>query len=319
MTPSFVVFRALCFICGLTTVTPQLMIPLVGDFAPPQRRGALLSVVVSGLLGGMLVARLLSGVVATYTSWRNIYWFACGAQYLLAAALYLAMPDYPSTNPGSLGGLGYLQGLWSIPCILVREPVLVQACLLIFALSCIFTSFWTTVTFLLASPPYGYSPLTVGLFSLLTLPAIVGIPLYGRVIDRFVPHFSSAIGLSIVLVVVIVGTYTGQLSVAGPVIQGAGIDLGVQILQVANRTAIFVIRPKARNRVNTAYMAAAFVGQLTGTASGNRLYAMGGWKASGSLSSEFLRSFFFLSYFPLPLLQTPGPSRLAAVADKSVR
>lgn len=274
------------------------MIPLVGDFAPPQRRGAFLSIVVSGLLGGMLVARLLAGVVATYTSWRNVYWFACGAQYLLAVALYLFMPDYPSTNPGSLGGLGYLQALWSIPCILVQEPVLVQACLLIFATSCIFTSFWTTVTFLLAEPPYEYSPLTVGLFSLLTLPAIIGVSLYGRVIDRFVPHFSTGIGLVVVLTVVIIGTWTGNRTVAGPLIQGAGIDLGVQILQVANRTAIFMIRPKARNRVNTAYMAAAFVGQLSGTASGNRLYAMGGWTASGSLSSMFfsplsIRSPFF--------------------------
>lgn len=270
------------------------MIPLVGDFAPPQRRGALISIVTSGVLGGMLVARLLSGVVANYTSWRNIYWFACGAQYFLAVILYFLMPDYPSANPGSLeGGLGYLKALWSIPCIFVQEPVLVQASLIIFCMLCVFTCFWTTVTFLLASSPYFYSPLTIGLFSLLTIPAIIGVPLYGRVIDRFVPQFSIGIGVSVMLVTVIIGTWTGNLSVVGPVIQGVGIDLGVQIVQVANRSAIFDIRPKAKNRVNTSYMAAAFVGQLSGTALGNRLYAMDGWTASGSLSS---------TYYPPPLL-----------------
>jgi hypothetical protein len=31
---------------------------------------------------GLLIARLLSGVVANFTAWRNIYWLALGAQYL---------------------------------------------------------------------------------------------------------------------------------------------------------------------------------------------------------------------------------------------
>lgn len=56
------------------TVTPQLMLPLVGDLAPPHRRASSLSIVVSGLALGMLIARLLSGILANFTSWRNIYW-----------------------------------------------------------------------------------------------------------------------------------------------------------------------------------------------------------------------------------------------------
>jgi hypothetical protein len=56
--------------------------------------------------------------------------------------------------------------------------------------------------------------------------------------------------------------------------------------QISNRAAIYTIDPKATNRVNTAYMVAAFCGQLTGTAVGNRLYAQGGWLYSGGASSE---------------------------------
>lgn len=58
------------------------MLPLVGDLAPVHRRASALSVVVSGLALGLLVARVLSGVVANFTAWRNIYWLALGAQYL---------------------------------------------------------------------------------------------------------------------------------------------------------------------------------------------------------------------------------------------
>ena len=283
MTESFTVFRAISFICGITTVTPQLMIPLVGDFAPAQRRGAALSIVVSGLVSGMLVARFLSGVVTNFTSWRNIYWFSCGAQYLLALLLYSFMPDYPSTNPG---GLSYPKALWSILYMIVTEPLLVQACLIVLTLSTVFTSFWTTVTFLLASPPYEYSSLTIGLFSLLSIVAIVLTPIYSRVIDRFIPLFSIISSQLIVLTGVIVGTCIGTFTVAGPILQAVGIDIGIQTAQIANRSSIFSINPKARNRVNTAYMAAAFSGQLTGTAVGNRLYAGGGWRWSGGCSSK---------------------------------
>ncbi|KAI6777812.1 uncharacterized protein J7T54_000402 [Emericellopsis cladophorae] len=261
------------FILALVLLTATLlMIPLVGDFAPLERKGANLSIVTSGLLLGMLVARLLSGVVANYTAWRNIYWLACGAQYVLGLMLYLFMPDYPATNPDSLH---YLRALWSIPKMMFTEPVLIQACAMAFTMSSCFTSFWTTVTFLLVSPPYEYSSLVVGLFSLLNIVALVSVPLYGRIIDRFVPLFSILLLQMVMLAGIIFGTFTGTFTVAGPILQAIGIDVGVQIAQVANRSSIFSINPKARNRVNTAYMACAFAGQLTGTAVGNRLYAAG--------------------------------------------
>lgn len=65
-------------------------------------------------------------------------------------------------------------------------------------------------------------------------------------------------------------------------------DLGLQTAQIANRANIYAIDPRARNRLNTAYMVAAFSGQLTGTAAGNRLYAAGGWVRSGSASVGFV-------------------------------
>lgn len=261
------------------------MIPLVGDFAPANRKAASLSIVVSGLMLGMLVARLLAGVVANFTSWRNIYWLACGAQYLLALTLFNFMPDYPSTNPD---GLNYLRALGSIPYMMVTEPVLIQSCLIVFTLSCVFTSFWTTLTFLLASPPYEYTSLQIGLFSLVTLATILTIPLVGKLIDKFVPLISIVAGQIVVLIGTSIGTGISPFTVAGAILQAISVDIGIQTSQVANRAAIFNINPKARNRVNTAYMALAFAGQLTGTAVGNRLYARGGWRWSDGCSGMLL-------------------------------
>lgn len=298
ITKSFSVFLAISFITAVSTVTPQLMLPLVGDLAPPHRRATALSIVVSGLLLGMLIARLLSGILTQYTSWRSIYWFSFGVQYLIFILLFFYMPDYPSTNPG---GLNYFHILFSIVKMLFKHPVLVQACLIGFLTSSIFTSFWTTLTFLLSSSPYDYDSLVIGLFALIGIGAICLGPFYSRaVIDRFVPIFSVVLGLSYCLIGTIIGTYIGKFTVAGPIIQAFAIDLGLQTSQIANRSAIYAIEPKARNRVNTAYMVSVFCGQLTGTAAGNRLYAQGGWALSGSASVGFAGGALLLCFVRSP-------------------
>lgn len=268
------------------------MLPLVGDLTPPHRRAAALSIVVSGLLLGMLIARLLSGIVAQYIGWRYIYWISFGLQYLILILLWLFMPDYPSTNPVSSWRellRRYPALLFDIVKMLFRHPILVQACLLGFLASSIFTSFWTTLTFLLSSPPYNYTSSVIGLFALIGILALAWGPFFARYfIDRHHSLLSVITGELICLVGVVVGTYTGRISVAGPIIQALGIDIGLQTSQIANRTAIYAVEPRGRNRLNTAYMVMNFCGQLMGTAVGNTLYDQGGWIRSGSASVGFI-------------------------------
>ena len=262
------------------------MLPLVADLAPANRRATALSIVVSGLLLGLLVARLLSGVVTEYTSWRNVYWLAFALQYLIVILLWFFLPDYPSTNPN---GLNYFKMLWSIIIMLFKHPVLVQVCLVGFCTATTFTSYWTTLTFLLAGEPYNFSPLYIGLFAFIGIIAMLFGPPYSRlVIDRFVPLFSTIVGLLICIAGISIGTYTGTFTIAGPIIQAFMLDIGMQTSQIANRSAIYAIEPKARNRVNTAFMVSTFIGQLVGTSVGNTLYAQGGWHRSGSASMGFI-------------------------------
>lgn len=289
LTKNFHVFLAITFITSVTTVTPQLMLPLVGDLAPPNRRASALSIVVSGLLLGMLVARFLSGVVAFIIGWRYIYWISFGLQYLILILLYFFMPDYPSTNSGESLIRKYPALLWDILKLVSKYPVLLQACLIGFTTSTSFTNFWTTLTYLLAGEPYHYSSLIIGMFALIGIAAITWGPIFARTImDKTQPLFNVIVGEIICLISVIIGTYSGRHTVAGPIIQAMGLDIGIQTSQIANRTAIYSTAAKARNRVNTAYMVSVFCGQLAGTAIGNKLYAEAGWVASGSASVGFL-------------------------------
>lgn len=261
------------------------MLPLVGDLAPPHRRAAALSVVVSGLQLGILVARVLSGTMANFVTWRAIYWMSFGLQYAIFVLLWLFMPDYPSTNTN----LNYFRLLWSIVQMMGRHAVLVQACLAAFFTSATFTSFWTTLTFLLAGDPYHYTPLTIGLFGLIGIAAMCFGPFYARTVtDRFHPHLSVLVGQLCCLVGICLGTYIGPFNVSGPVLQAFLADFGMQTAAIANRSAIYAVEPKRRNGVNTAFMVFTFCGQLVGTAAGNHIYARAGWIGSGSTSVGFI-------------------------------
>lgn len=289
VTNNFRVFCALSFLTAFTTVTPQLMLPLVGDLAPKERRSTALSIVVSGLLLGMLVARLLSGVVAKFISWRYIFWISFALQYLILILLWFFMPDYPSTNANANIVKDYPGLIWDIVRLLFKHPVLAQACLVGGLTSATFTGYWTTLTFLLSGAPYHYSSLVIGLFALIGIAAMSWGPVFARtVMDKRQPLFSVIFGECTCLVGVVIGVFVGKTHVAGLIIEAACIDIGLQTSQIANRTAIYGVEPLKRNRVNTSYMVSVFCGQLMGTGVGNQLYAQGGWLYSGGACIGFI-------------------------------
>ncbi len=279
-------FLALSFLCGLTTVTPQLMLPLVAELAPPKRRTMMISIVFGGLFMGVLFARILSGVVTQFAGWRTIYFVAFGLQYLLLILLFLFFPDYPSVNPD---GVSYFQILWTIIRIPMRQPLLVQTSLISFFGSAAFVSFWTTLTFLLASDPFDFSTLAIGLFAFVGMPPFLLNPfLSHHITNRYHPTYACLLALFIALAAILVGTFIGTFSLAGPVVMGIFIDLGLIMSQTACRTQLVTVEPKARNRVNTVFMVAGFCGMLTGTAVSNSLYAQGGWHFSGAAEAGFI-------------------------------
>jgi MFS family permease len=212
ITKNFTAFVVLTFLVSVLGVTPQLMMPLVAEwvsplpsllhrpplllssisnprYAPQARRGQSLAICFSGVGLGILLARLLSGVISSSSPWRNIYRIALALQYLIVALLYLFMPDYPSANPT---GLAYLRVLASIPPLPFRHPVLAQAVVATFLTSAVMLNFWTTLTFLLSSPLYSYSTLQIGLFALIGIAAMLTTPLLGRyLVDAYVPLFAA--------------------------------------------------------------------------------------------------------------------------------
>lgn len=199
------------------------------------------------------------------------------------------MPDYPATNPTSMPKLvrRYPLMLYDIVALLFKHPVLMQASLLSFCTFFTVSSYWTTLTFLLSGAPYHYSTIMIGLFGLIGASTMVLGPVYGRYIIRPLnsPLLSAAIGKTVSLIGIVIGTFVGTHHIAGPIIQAVLLDAGLMILQVSSRISIHDCEPKAMNRVNTSFVSCLYLGMLTGAKAGNEVYAKyGGWLASGGLS-----------------------------------
>lgn len=283
------VFLVLTYLSAIFSGVTQIMLPLVAELSTDDTRAFNISIVATGPTLGILLARILSGIVANYTHWRNIYWLGLGLQGIVVILLYLFMPDYPATNPTTLRKLAvdYPRILWSIITLYPRHSLLVQACILSFLTFFTVSSYWTTLTFLLSGSPYHYNTLIIGLFGLIGASTMVLGPIYGRYIVRPLktPLLSAVVGKVISLLGIVIGTFLGKHNVAGPIIQAVFLDAGLMILQVSNRIAIHGIEPQSRNRVNTAFVAMLMLGSLVGTKAGNQIYEdCGGWVASGCLS-----------------------------------
>jgi predicted MFS family arabinose efflux permease len=286
LTHDLAIFGALTYLSATFTCIVHIVIPLVSSLSTPERRAFNLSIVGTGPTLGILLARILSGVVAQYTHWRNVYWIGLGVQLTVICVLFLCMPDYKPINSKSARQVltGYPQTIWSILVLYLKHPVLVQACLLAFISFTTLTAYWTTLTFLLSAEPYNYGTAAIGLFGLIGAATLLLGPLFGRFVitPLRVPLYSAIVGNTLSLVGIVLGTFLGEQTVAGPAIEAVLLDAGLVVVFIANRLSIEGIEPGADNRVNTAFMLIMHLGQLAGTKGGNDVYAQyGGWVPAG--------------------------------------
>lgn len=284
LAPNLITFEILGFFIAFLTVTPQIMVPLTADLAPPEKRGKAISITISGLMLGVLVARVLSGIIAEFSSWRNVYWMSVGLQYLILIMLWWTLPDYPA----KVTDVGYLQILWSMGTYLFKYPTLIQCCLIGFCSSAVFTNWWTTLTFLLTDAPYKYTTLEIGLFGLVGLCGVLIAPFTGKLLDGMVGWVGQLAALSIQLCSQVIAVGAAKKNISAVVIVCFILDIGLQMGQVSNGTRIYALDANARSRLNSIFIISLFLGQMTGSSAGSSLYDHHGWTASSSLSVGFL-------------------------------
>ncbi|MVU75784.1 MFS transporter [Nocardia sp. ET3-3] len=273
--PNFPVLFAGVVATGVTASAAQVVVPWASSLAHPDRRGQVVGTVMSGLLLGILLSRVLAGAVAQLGGWRAVLLVAAGLQVVMAISVYLLAP----ATPRAASGESYPEVLTSILALIRRHPVLRQRMTLGFLVMASFSLVWTAIAFLLAGShgsAYRYSEFTIGLFGLAGVLGALGAPVVGRLADR--GHLRRVTTLTwLVLLASWALVAWGGHNVIALIAALLVFDFGIQGSHLTNQSAIYALDPAARSRLTTAYMVTYFLGGVAGSVTAGVAYQAGGW------------------------------------------
>jgi predicted MFS family arabinose efflux permease len=277
LAPDFPVLLAASLVGGTTLVVVQILVPFAADLAPDATRGRVVGQVMSGLLTGILLSRTLGSLVASATSWRVVYLTSAALMTVLTLVLRSTLPRHaPAADTAAMP---YRKLLRSTARLLREHPALRRRALYQAAMFGAFSAFWTTISFVLTSAPFGYSQWQVGLFALAGAGGALVAPLAGRWADRGLVRPMTAVAF-------VVAALALGLAVAGRhsvLVLGAAavlLDMAVQTSLVLSQHVVYQLDGRARARLNSAFMATFFIGGAVGSQAGAYAYHAGGWTAA---------------------------------------
>lgn len=256
---------------GLFSVVAQILVPLAATLAAPEKRGKVVGTVMSGLLLGILLARTVAGGIAQLGGWRTVYWVASSLMVLMALALWRYLPRYKQSVP-----LNYPQLLRSIFSLYAMSPMLRTRAVIGCLAFANFSILWTSMAFLLSSPPYGYSEGGIGLLGLVGAAGALAARQAGSLADKGKARLTTTLGLLIMLASWAF-TALGSQSLLALVIGIILLDLAVQGVHITNQSVIYRAMPKARNRLTAGYMTSYFIGGAAGSLLSATAYQHAGW------------------------------------------
>jgi predicted MFS family arabinose efflux permease len=262
---------------GITSSVAQQIVPFAAELAEPSRRGATIGTVMSGLLCGMLLGRVVAGAVAEHYGWRAMYWLSFLAVIATGCLLAATLPRSHVKTQASYGEL-----LESLVTIWREEPALRKATVIQGCLFGAFIAFWTVLALQLDTH-YQLGAEAAGLFGLVGVAGILFAPIAGKIADRKGPHAVIRMGSLIMAASWIIFGIWGTL--VGLIVGVLLLDFGEQGALVSNQHVIYALRPEARNRLNTIFMGGMFVGGSLGSGGATLAWDVYGWSAVSSFGA----------------------------------
>ena len=271
------------FITGLTATVAQDIVPASAALAPERSRGKTVGTVMTGLLVGILLSRVVSGVVAEYFGWRTMYMIAALAVLLITLTLWRVLPRFA---PGT--SVSYPRLLLSLVHLWRHHQTLRRAALAQGLLSVGFSAFWSTLALML-SDRFHLDSAVAGAFGLAGAAGAMAAPLAGSFADRIGPARVTQAGAALVTIsfalMFLLPLLPMPAQLALIVLCTIGFDLGVQATLVAHQTLAYGLAPEARSRLNALLFTVVFIGMATGAALGSLALAHWGWNGVVALST----------------------------------
>ena len=284
LSPSISTLFVASLVIGLAATMAQDIVPAAATLAPETHRGKVVGTVMTGLLSGILLSRVVSGFVAEHWGWRAMFAVAGVSIAVVGLVAWNRLPRFKATTH-----LSYLALLRSLGALWHRHAELRRATWSQGLLSVGFSAFWSTLAVMLHAAPFNLGAAAAGAFGLAGAAGALIAPVAGRVADRRGPALVTRLGAALV-----VGSFAvmGLSVVMAPgaqlwvlVASTVGFDLGIQAVLIAHQSIVYGIDPGARSRLNAVLFTGMFIGMAIGSALAAVLFAHFGWMAVTALAT----------------------------------
>lgn len=258
----------------LGTALTQGLIAYTASLAPAQQRGRVVGMVQGGVFIGLLLARVVSGVVAAAVGWRAVYLLSAALMAALAVLLWRRLPavPVPVVPPGWRALMGSMLGMLRDDRTLRERGPLA---LLLFAG---LNVFWAAAPLPLSAPPLHWSTAAIGA---LGLAGVIGALLAARVGHWMDRGFAHRVSLGALLLMLVAWwPLLGLPHSVGMLLLGVVVlDLGGQALHVSNQALLLRAPGEQHGRLVALYMLFYALGSGAGAAAGPWMQARHGWPA----------------------------------------
>ncbi|WNI15956.1 MFS transporter [Actinacidiphila sp. ITFR-21] len=282
LAPDFPVLLAASLVMGPTLVVTQILVPFAADLAPDASRGRVVGQVMSGLLTGILLSRTFGSLLAGATSWRVVFLTSAALMTVLTLVLRARLPRRAPSAPA--GSLSYRELLRSTVRLMKVHPALRRRTFYQSAMFAAFSVFWTTISYVLTSPPFDYAQWQVGLFALAGAGGALVAPFAGRWADRGLVRPATAVAFAATALAFALAGF-GRHNVIALGAAAVVLDMGTQTTLILGQQVVYQLDGRARARLNSAFMATFFVGGAIGSQAGSYAYHAGGWTAATVLGA----------------------------------
>lgn len=269
--PNIIVMAVSGFFIGLSSVVPQMFVPLVAQLSDPKERSRNVGIVMSGLLVGILGSRVFSGLVGNSIGWRSVFYIAAAMMALLWLLIIFYLPDIKPTF------FGTYKGLMKSIVVLIKKRTDLRIAALRGALSLAsFQAFWTTLTFYLERPPFTAGSNVAGLLGIVGIGGAISASYVGRIADRTDKNIIITVSTILMIAAWVLFGFTA-IGYIGLIVGIFILDVGLQSIHVTNQSIIFSRDEDATNRLNTVYMTCYFIGGSIGAYIGGVAWGYFGW------------------------------------------
>ncbi|WP_226816380.1 MFS transporter [Advenella sp. FME57] len=257
----------------LGTAMTQGLIAYAATAAAPAERGRVVGATQSGVVIGLLSARVLAGVVADLASWRGVYFVSALLMLVLGLMLLRALP----VQAAPARRLSYGQLMLSMITLLRQERVLQIRGVIALLMFAAFSVFWSALVLPLSAPPYSLSHTAIGAFGLVGVVGALGAARAGHWADQGFGQRTSGLALMLLLVSWLPLSLVSH-SLWWLILGIIALDLGGQAIHVTNQSMLFNTQVQAHSRLVGCYMLFYSVGSGLGAIASTAAYAAFGWQ-----------------------------------------